>query len=294
MNSEYIYIRSIEDIDPKKLTIRDLNKKFIDDQGRKYAVKFDFQTRQIQFVRIASSYQEAIRIKQEILKEKQKNVFQKEQKEILPSRFDATFKEQENKLEQENITLNKKMNDYDFLSPEEVLFDENEFFKELEKESKKSVESLRAIEKNLNRSQVFEKLSNSLNEFFDLQKEIEIKCYNASEEAIKILKELVYYPRPINHYLTRLPDPIRKKIENLNETQQFDFIKRYEIYKIFHNLIMNVMEYTNRLEKFYYQLPPIDRERKPLVDLLPSFAEIKETMEQLTQKMNLWYSQYQK
>jgi hypothetical protein len=294
MNSEYIYIRSIEDIDPKKLTIRDLNKKFIDDQGRKYAVKFDFQTRQIQFVRIASSYQEAIRIKQEILKEKQKNVFQKEQKEILPSRFDATFKEQENKLEQENITLNKKMNDYDFLSPEEVLFDENEFFKELEKESKKSVESLRAIEKNLNRSQVFEKLSNSLNEFFDLQKEIEIKCYNASEEAIKILKELVYYPRPINHYLTRLPDPIRKKIENLNETQQFDFMKRYEIYKIFHNLIMNVMEYTNRLEKFYYQLPPIDRERKPLVDLLPSFAEIKETMEQLTQKMNLWYSQYQK
>jgi len=294
MNSEYIYIRSIEDIDPKKLTIRDLNKKFIDEQGRKYAVKFDFQTRQIQFVRIASSYQEAIRIKQEILKEKQKNVFQKEQKEILPSRFDATFKEQENKLEQENITLNKKMNDYDFLSPEEVLFDENEFFKELEKESKKSVESLRAIEKNLNRSQVFEKLSNSLNEFFDLQKEIEIKCYNASEEAIKILKELVYYPRPINHYLTRLPDPIRKKIENLNETQQFDFIKRYEIYKIFHNLIMNVMEYTNRLEKFYYQLPAIDRERKPLVDLLPSFAEIKETMEQLTQKMNLWYSQYQK
>jgi hypothetical protein len=294
MNSEYIYIRSIEDIDPKKLTIRDLNKKFIDDQGRKYAVKFDFQTRQIQFVRIASSYQEAIRIKQEILKEKQKNVFQKEQKEILPSRFDATFKEQENKLEQENITLNKKMNDYDFLSPEEVLFDENEFFKELEKESKKSVESLRAIEKNLNRSQVFEKLSNSLNEFFDLQKEIEIKCYNASEEAIKILKELVYYPRPINHYLTRLPDPIRKKIENLNETQQFDFIKRYEIYKIFHNLIMNVMEYTNRLEKFYYQLPAIDRERKPLVDLLPSFAEIKETTEQLNQKMNLWYSQYQK
>ncbi|GIX40697.1 MAG: hypothetical protein KatS3mg129_3192 [Leptospiraceae bacterium] len=298
--SEYIFVRSINDVDPKKLTIRDLNKKFIDEDGRKYALKFDFQTRQIKFVRLASSYQEALKIKQEILREKHKkelnqqkledniqNIYAKQEREII---------DLENKQENQKNQLNQfsRNVEIDFLSPDESLFDENEFLKELERDTKKSVESLRAIEKNLNRAQVFEKLSTSLNEFFDLQKEIEIKCYNASEEAIKMLKELVYYPRPATHYLSRLPDPIRKRIENLDSKQQLDYIRRYEIYKIFRELIMNIIDFTNKLERIYYKLPAIDRERKPLVDLLPSFAEIKETTENLIQKMNTWYSNYQK
>jgi hypothetical protein len=69
-HSEYIFVRSIDEVDPKKLTIRDLNKKFIDQEGRKYAIKFDLETRQIKFVRLAGSYQEALKIKQEIQKEK--------------------------------------------------------------------------------------------------------------------------------------------------------------------------------------------------------------------------------
>lgn len=73
---EFIFIRSIEDVDPKKLTIRDLNKKFIDENGRKYAIKFDLKTKKVQFVRIASSYVEAQRIKQEILKAKNQNAFE--------------------------------------------------------------------------------------------------------------------------------------------------------------------------------------------------------------------------
>jgi hypothetical protein len=69
-HSEYIFVRSIDEVDPKKLTIRDLNKKFIDQEGRKYAIKFDLETKQIKFVRLAGSYQEALKIKQEIQKEK--------------------------------------------------------------------------------------------------------------------------------------------------------------------------------------------------------------------------------
>jgi hypothetical protein len=286
-HSEYIFVRSIDEVDPKKLTIRDLNKKFIDQEGRKYAIKFDLETRQIKFVRLAGSYQEALKIKQEIQKEK--FIEKKEKLEFqLPEK-----REEPTSTKISNFQENKNM-DFDFYSPDENFIDENEFFKELERDTKKSVESLRAIEKNLNRSQVFEKLSNSLNDFFDLQKEIEVKCYHSSEEAFKIFKELVYFPRPVSYYISRLSEPVRKKIEKFDEQQQFDYIKRFEIYKIFRELIMNVIDLTNQLEKFYYKLPAIERERKPLVDLISSFAEIKETTQELIQKLNRWYSQYQK
>lgn len=288
-NSEYIYVRSIDEIDPKKLTIRDLNKKFIDQEGRKYAIKFDLETRQIKFVRLAGSYQEALKIKQEIQKEKEKFIEKKEKLE-----FQHTEKIEEPTFAKKSNFQENKIMDFDFHTPDENFIDENGFFKELERETKKSVESLKAIEKNLNRSQVFEKLSNSLNEFFDLQKEIEDKCYHSSEEAFKIFKELVYFPRPVSYYISRLPEPIRKKIEKFDEQQQFEYIKRFEIYKIFRELIMNIIDLTNQLEKFYYKLPAIERERKPLVDLISSFAEIKETTQELIQKLNLWYSQYQK
>ena len=286
-HSEYIFVRSIDEVDPKKLTVRDLNKKFIDQEGRKYAIKFDLETRQIKFVRLAGSYQEALKIKQEIQKEK--FIEKKEKLEFqLPEK-----REEPTSTKISNFQENKNM-DFDFYSPDENFIDENEFFKELERDTKKSVESLRAIEKNLNRSQVFEKLSNSLNDFFDLQKEIEVKCYHSSEEAFKIFKELVYFSRPVPYYISRLPEPVRKKIEKFDEQQQFDYIKRFEIYKIFRELIMNVIDLTNQLEKFYYKLPAIERERKPLVDLISSFAEIKETTQELIQKLNRWYSQYQK
>jgi len=288
-HSEYIFVRSIDEVDPKKLTIRDLNKKFIDQEGRKYAIKFDLETREIKFVRLAGSYQEAIKIKQEIQKEKEKFI-EKEQKLEFQLREKI---EQPTSTKKSNFQENKNM-DFDFYSPDDNYIEENEFFKELERETKKSVESLRAIEKNLNRSQVFEKLSNSLNDFFDLQKEIEVKCYHSSEEVFKIFKELVYFPRPVSYYISRLPEPVRKKIEKFDEQQQFDYIKRFEIYKIFRELIMNVIDLTNQLEKFYYKLPATERERKPLVDLISSFAEIKETTQELIQKLNRWYSQYQK
>lgn len=297
--SEFIYIHSIEDIDPRKITIRDLNKKYIDREGRKYAIKFDLKTRQIKFVRIATSYAEALRIKKELGEIKKTKDNLKETYIIDNKKEEEELKHPSYINQQENnpISENKISNDVknlDFFSPEEMEINENDFYKELERETKKCIESIKAIEKTMNRNQIFEKLLNSLNDFFDLQKKIELKCYDLSEEAFKTLKELVYYPRNINHYLNKLPDPVKKQIEKLDPQYQLDYIKRYEIYRIFRELIQNINKIQEELESFYYKIPALDRERKPLLDLVASFAEIKETTTYILQKMNLWYSKYQK
>ncbi|MFN3603371.1 MAG: hypothetical protein ACK4UJ_01540 [Leptonema sp. (in: bacteria)] len=279
--NQYIFVRSISEIDPKKLTIRDLNKKIIDAEGRKYAIRFDFKTKKIEFVRIASSYIEAQRIKQEILKNKQSD-FTESQTMIYKEKKEAP---------KVNFSENKKESDFtiDFSYSEDANIDENQFFLDLEKDTKKCIESLNAIEKNLNRSHHLEKSKMVMNEFFDLQKEIELKCYNFSQEAIKFLKEILYFPRTLNYYFAKIPDSIRKKIEHLNPNEQFEFIKRFEIYQNFKELLTNILTYTKKLENFFYQIPAVERESKPLVDLIPSFSQIKETAEYLLDRLEKWY-----
>lgn len=285
--NEYIFIRSIDEVDPKKLTIRDLNKKFIDENGRKYAIRFDFKTRKIEFVRIASSYIEAQKIKQEILKNKNSNIdmefssppIEENIKEI-PSDFNFQTKNEQN--------IN-----FEFNFSEESIFDENQFFIELEKITKKNIDSLKAIEKGLNRAQLVETNHSLFSRFMEIQKEIEIKCYELGEEAIKFLKEILYFPRTLNYYLSKAPDSIRKKIENKSSSEQFEYLKRYEIHKYFKELFDNLLNLTKKLENFFYQLPPIERERRPLVDLTSSFSEIKDSTEYLIKKLNQWHTKYQ-
>ncbi len=279
---EYIFIKSIEEIDPKKLTIRDLNKKFIDENGRKYALKFDLKTKKIEFIRIASSYIEAQKIKQEILKAKHQNFY--EVPNFIHKESSKIINEKDNFEKKESEIL------YDFSRNEQEHIDENRFFQELEKETKKCIDSLKAIEKNLNRSYFSEKASLDTNELFDLLKDIENQCYQQHEEAIKFLKEIVYFPRTLNYYLAKIPGSLLKKIQNLDTKDQLEFIKINEIQRIFQQFLLNLLNYTKKLENYFYKIPPVERERKPLVDLIPSFTEIKEICESLLKKLNQWYT----
>lgn len=285
--NEYIFIRSIDEVDPKKLSIRDLNKKFIDENGRKYAIRFDLKTRKIEFVRIASSYIEAQKIKQEILKNKTLN----SEMEFSTPSSEENIKETSSDFDFQ--TKNNQNINFDFNFSEESIFDENQFFIELEKITKKNIDSLKAIEKGINRSQLVETNHSLISHFLEIQKEIEVKCFELGEEAIKFLKEILYFPRTLNYYLSKAPDTIRKKIENKSTSEQFEYLKRYEIHKYFKELLNNVLLLTKKLENFFYQLPPIERDKRPLIDLTSSFSEIKESTEYLNEKLNQWYTKYQ-
>ncbi|MCS7205770.1 MAG: hypothetical protein NZ853_08735 [Leptospiraceae bacterium] len=286
---EYIYIRSIEDIDPKKLSIRDLNKKFIDAHGRKYAVKFDFNTREVQFVRLASSYYEAMKVREEILKNKSMEDSLIDDIQIDDS-FSQSHQTESSKVENFMQEVNHEFENKD----DTTLVIENEFYKELERESKKAIESLKAVEKILERSSVIQRISTLMSSFINLQKEIEIKVFNKNDDAIKILKELLYYPKNLEDYLLRLPERVRKKIESIPQEERMNYYKRFEIYRHFREMFMNLLESSKKFEDLYYRIPAFEREHKPLRDIPPSLMEISDNTKKILEKMNQWYVQYQK
>ena len=93
---EYIRINSITDIDTNKISIRQLNQKYIDSEGQRYATRFNPIKRSIEIVHLASSKEEALRIRDRILKEKirERKLMRKEMLEEAALMFEVISEEE--------------------------------------------------------------------------------------------------------------------------------------------------------------------------------------------------------
>ncbi len=90
---KYILIRSAEDLDPRKISIKEINRKYVDPMGNRYATRFNMDTRRVEVVRLASSREEAIALRREILKEKRQRRIEGRQKSS--SSYEIIFDDQE-------------------------------------------------------------------------------------------------------------------------------------------------------------------------------------------------------
>ncbi|MCB1173598.1 MAG: hypothetical protein KDK39_08540, partial [Leptospiraceae bacterium] len=71
---DYIPINSIQDLDPKKISVRDINKRYIDRDGNRYATRFNMKTRSIEVVRLARNQQEAQLVRDAIMRGKREKL----------------------------------------------------------------------------------------------------------------------------------------------------------------------------------------------------------------------------
>jgi len=90
--SKYILIDTAEDLDPRRISIRDLNKKYMDREGNRYALRFDLNSRQIHVVRLAGSRDEAVRIRAEILRQRRAEKGDELEFTLEPDEHDDPFK----------------------------------------------------------------------------------------------------------------------------------------------------------------------------------------------------------
>lgn len=90
--SRYILIDTVDDLDPRRISIRDLNKKYMDREGNRYALRFDLNSRQIHVVRLAGSKDEAVRIRAEILRQRRAEKGDELEFTLEPDEHDDPFK----------------------------------------------------------------------------------------------------------------------------------------------------------------------------------------------------------
>jgi len=278
---DYIYINSINDIQPEKISIRQLNKKYIDKMGNRYATKFNLKTKKVEIVRLATSKEEALRLREEIRREKliekpgrggilsgskldqnMPDYFKSDDSFETPSSFfetNASSRElqspQDSGISSEDFDPYLMDVDRGGLGSFEkrnltgVVFYEKPFIDKCISEIQKTKERQNAFINYIKKTKLFDREEKE--RFDELEREIDIECWQRGEKAVNYHRELYSYPRPINYYLARVPSDKKKVLESKKEEEKLDLVRRWELQEVFEKTFSLFFRTT---EKAYFLL----------------------------------------
>ncbi|MBE7437331.1 MAG: hypothetical protein HS115_02660 [Spirochaetales bacterium] len=236
METDYVQIDSVEDLDPERITLRDLNKRYIDRNGNRYATRFNLKTRKVEVIRIVKGVHEAMRIKEQARYERQAPA------KSIQEKSEEVYEEEDFREPQGNAAPV----DFDQGgSPSQPIFYEHSFIEECQSDLDKMKQRLHGVVNNLKGSRVLEMDGGDT---IDNQvRAIESVCLTQADELGNYVKELTTYPRPLSHYATRLSADQKDKLDRAPEEQKMDLIKRFELRKIFEEYYTRILDLFGKL-----------------------------------------------
>ncbi|MCB1324755.1 MAG: hypothetical protein H7A21_11205 [Spirochaetales bacterium] len=268
---DYIPINSIDEIDPARISIRDINKRYVDREGNRYATRFNLQTRQIEVVRLFKNRQEALRLRQDILKDRAEERIRRRD-EIRARRaaeaedLDVEEASQNPERRPEPVASAPPEDDLDLegleLSdveppqpkrgaapppePPEKMFIEKQFVEELAQELSRTKERQQVILNHLKNAHYWEK--GKAGDFSEIERELDLECWQECESAVNYYRELYGYPRSVSHYMIRLDEDEKKKAEAMpDDAARMEMIRRWETRRTFRKMFEVIRKKTERL-----------------------------------------------
>jgi hypothetical protein len=290
--NDYTPINKIEDIDVRQISIHEINRKYIDRNGNRFATRFNPGLRRIEIVRIASNKDEAQKIRNQILKQRIRTLTQKTGTtyESEPVRREYSYQPPINNIPEpagtgyESITPTpaatssstftpaqpgKSLYDFDddadpysndlhfahtqtVAQENEGFTNESEFLEECMKDFHRVRDRQNAILNHIKKSRVFEKkLSEKVTEIL---REIDVECWQRSEKAVNYYRELYSYPRPVNYYVSKLPDDKKKKAESMSDDSKLDYIRRCEMQRILDETYRRIIQVSEKLYQILWSV----------------------------------------
>lgn len=294
---DYIPINSIEDIDPANITIRDLNKRYIDRYGNRYATRFNLQNRKVEIVQIVKGMHEAQRIKQQRIMDQARSAAPEPARTLDDANEENNITDDQEPIEDtfdEPVdTSGAAPADTDSVMP----FIEQQFIDEVEADYERIKQRQQGVINNLKNSGVFvgpldEQLANVI-------REMETDAWGKCENAINYSKELRSYPRPVSYYATKLSPEHKTKVESMDDEQRkLELIRRWELQKAFESAYTAVRVAGERAKGLVDGLTPEQYEQTPaaqrqnLDDAKTSVQFMLDEVNEKLGKINLWRQRY--
>lgn len=327
---DFIPINSIADIDPEKISIRDINKRYIDREGNKYATRFNLQSRKVEVVRIVKTRAEAQRVSQQIRKERheiRRSNRRSEEPEASsgPSGVPDYDEEPEGSSGPSSIR-EPEIPEFDDLESDDLapsdlggsgsgmpaagvassapgpdmhsgVFIEQHLIDDIVSHLSRCKEGQQVVINNLKNSRCFDGTGNELN---DLIREVDLDCWQASENAINYYKELYGYPRSVAQYIIRLSPEERERVEALaDDTERMEIIRRLETRRGFEQLYQKIHSLSERMLSLISSVPAdmasqlMAAQRQQLEDANASteilLGEVNEKLHQIKQWKKRYY-----
>lgn len=244
MQYNYIPIESIDEIDVLKISVRDMDKRFIDRQGHRYALRFNLKTRRPEVVQVVSNRLEARRLQQTIVQEKKK----------------APERPQTNTTE--TVTEEESVSSSMPFIPDDEIFHEQKFVEECLAELPRLKESQQASMTKLRQSRVFENVLTQ--EFMDLSRDIEREAWRKTEEAITVCREWLGRPPSIHTALIRVAPEKRKVLDSIpDEPMKLESMRRWEWQDRLSDSFHRLLKYSEDVKLITEKVPEEEMMKHP-------------------------------
>ncbi len=240
---EYVPIESIDELDPLKISIRDINKRYIDREGNRFATRFNLHTRKVEIVRIVKGRAEALRVRDEVRRSSRDEVVVGRPAKRQPDA--VAVEETETEAGEDSLSLESRSS-YEGLG-NEASFDEAKFVEETVHDVEKIRERVLGILNNVKRSTIFEHKKDA--SFSQVEREADSEVITRLEKTLNNHKELYQYPRSISYYASRLSHEHKEKLDALqSDEEKLMWIRRWETQEDFVATYNKVEEFATRLK----------------------------------------------
>jgi hypothetical protein len=228
-----IRIDEVSDIDTAKVSIYDLNNRYVDKKGNLFGLKYNRLTKKVDIIKLMRThFEDASVIQQQVI-----------QKKINESRKPL-----------EEIT-DPGLNDFgtDLTEEDDQSYDPEVFIDDTLSLMHTHGERLKGIIKNLLNSNVFPKENKADSiELDDIFRNIEIDGIQKFEKIENYKKELTSYPRSLTHYQAKMNKRGREIIDKLtdNTEKAMKFIYLYEMNQSIREVYTAIGTFIDNLMNF--------------------------------------------
>jgi hypothetical protein len=239
MKNVIIRINDISDIDTSKISVYDLNNRYVDSHGVMYGLKYNKALRKIDVIKIVRTHEKnAATFQQKIIQKKRgAGELAANDEDALSAHFDEAEEGSEEYYNAEGF-IEKTM--------------------ELTRTHK---ERLKGIMMNIRNSNMIPKENKTDNtQLEDIFRNIDIDCLQTLDNLISYQKELINYPRSLTYYQAKMDDKSREIIESLASSNRkvMRFIYLAEMLDNFRVLYKNIDKIMKGLKAFLEEKNPED------------------------------------
>lgn len=263
MKNRIIRITDINEIDTSRISVYDMNNRYVDPRGNMYALRYNKMSRRVEIIKLLRTHaSDASLMQHEIIRKKISD-----------------------RAAPETETASDAPDTGDIYE----LFDPDIFIDEMLNLMKTHKDRLKGIIMNIKKSNVISRDNKNDSVILeDLFRNIDIDGIQQMEKLENYQKELTNYPRSITYYQAKLDDRGRHMIDALagSTSKIMRFIYLYEMknqssdaYRILLRLSNDIYEYlTNRDEESMKNLTPFEKQayQDAMVSLSNTITEIRD------------------
>ncbi|MBN2401785.1 MAG: hypothetical protein JXN64_05250 [Spirochaetes bacterium] len=240
MKTTFIKINDISEINPSKVSVHDLNNRYIDKEGKMFGLKYNRKTRKVSIIRIIRTPAKSAEYFNQLLRTQKKE-------ERLNHR---------NNSEKSAVYKSANLNE---INPEnEYSFDFNSFISETIELMQTHKSRISGIMMNIKNSRMIpeaDKINST--ELNDLFRNLEIDGIIRIDKALTDYKEIKNYPRSLTYYLSKLDSRNRRTVEELDtDSRKMTFVLAAEMYYAIKTLYRTLFKIINDLNNFINRINP--------------------------------------